>query len=125
MGKIIQIDTSHGHHPHILHDAHLAQLRHRVVPIAVLQRDKGIETIRFVLQAPQPIEMVDPIRPLLDVTVQDRRIALQSDPMGLAVHGQPRLGRPLLRTNLLPDLFVENLCTASGDPLSAASRKSW
>ena len=113
VGDVIQIDAAHGQHPQILDHRHLAHLRHRIAVVAVFERDEGVEAPRAILQRTQAVEVVDTVLHPLDMTVEDRGIGLDAQPVGRFVHGEPFGRRPLVGTDAGADLLVEDLGAAA------------
>src|SRR6266568_163656 len=77
------------------------------------QRDKGLESVCFVLQLPQHLHVRDPVGSGLDVAVEHRGVALQAGQMRQADDLQPAPSRYFLRADLLPDLLHQDFGTAT------------
>ena len=99
MRNIVQIEARERRHTHILDDTHLADLLHRIVAATVFERDEGVETARFVLQCPEAVEVVDTVVERFDMSVEDRSVGRDAEPVCGTVYGQPLFGRSFFGTD--------------------------
>ena len=109
MRYIVEEDSTHSNHSHILLHRALANLGHTVVAAAVLQRNKGIEAWRLVLQTAQTIEVVYTLLYGLNMAVKHCAVGRYIHIVGCTMHRQPLLRRALIGTYLCTQLLIENL----------------
>src|SRR5260370_30861121 len=77
------------------------------------QGNKRLEAAGFILQLPQPAEVVDAVSSMLDVAVQHGGIGTQAELMGFAVNANPSVGIRLVLANAVAHLGMEDLGPAA------------
>ena len=117
MWHIIQNQTTHCQRTHIVNNRSLAYHTQLIVRAAELQRDKGIQAARSILQIAQSHKVVDTMVDIFYVTIQHRSIRVETHFVRLLVHLQPLRRRTFARANLCTNLLVENLRTTARDRL--------
>ncbi len=81
--------------------------------------DERREAARFVLQLPQPLQMLDPLGQRFDVAEHHRGRAAAAQLVPHAVHVEPVVGQHLAARDCPPHAVDENLRTAAGQAAQA------
>src|SRR5271157_4908663 len=77
------------------------------------QGDERLEPPRLVLKLTQADQVIDPVQGLVDMAVEHGRVRMQPQPVGRAVDVEPLLGRGLGAADLLANLGMEDLGSAT------------
>ena len=76
--------------------------------------DEGREAARFVLQLPQPLQVLDPLGQRFDVAEHHRGRAAAAQLVPHAIHVQPIVGQHFAARDLAADAIDQNLRAAAG-----------
>ena len=86
MLKVVEVEPANGIHFHVFDQGAFGHMAHVVVVIAKLEWNKRVEAPGFILQLPQAFHMVDAVAVMLYMAIQQGRIAVHAQQVGLAVY---------------------------------------
>ena len=114
VGNVVEIQPRHGLRLQILERPGCRDVGHLGVVGLERPANEGREASRFVLQFPQPLQMLHPLGERFDVAVHHGGRALAAESVPLAMYVEPIVGEHLAASHRRADAIHEDLASAPG-----------